>query len=323
MKAIRFKKYGNPQVVLELAEMDKPIPKGNELLIRIKASTINDFDWSVVSGKPYVYRLLFGLFKPKKQIPGMELSGIVEGRGPDVERFKVGDAVYGDISNYGWGTFAEYMCINEKAVCKKPAGMSFETAAAVPHASLLALQALRDLGKIKEGQKILINGAGGGVGSIGVHIVKLFTTDITGVDSEEKFEMMRSNGYKHLIDYRKEDFTQNGIVYDLILDCKSGKPSLSYLKSLKPRGKYVTVGGKPWNLIKLLFWGKILSLFSSKKLLILALKPNKGLDFIEELIIQNKIKCVIDGPYTMKEIPGLIQYFGNGDHKGKIVIRME
>lgn len=322
MKAIVIEKYGLPEQVLEVQEVEKPVPKENEVLITIQATAINDYDWSIVRGKPYLYRLLFGWFKPKHQIPGMELSGVIEDVGSKVENFKIGDAVYGDISNYGFGTFAEHLCINERAVIKKPDELNFEQAAAIPHASLLALQAIRDIGEIEEGQKILINGAGGGVGAVAIQLARYYRCEVTGVDAGEKHDMMRFCGVDHVIDYKKENFTKNGKQYDLILDCKTDKSAFSYLRSLMPNGKYVTVGGKPGSLIKLLFWSKVISLFSAKKLHLLSLKPNRGLDFIGQFFRENKIKCVIDGPYSMEDTPRLIQRFGEGKHKGKIVIKM-
>lgn len=320
MEAIQFEKYGSPEKVLKFKEVEKPTPKENEVLIKIRATTVNDYDWSLVRGKPYLYRLMFGLFKPKHQISGIELAGLIEDIGSEVTGLKVGDAVYGDISEYGFGTFAEYISINEKAVIKKPNELSFEEAAVLPHASTLALQALRDLGKIKQGQNILINGGGGGVGTIGLQIAKLYNCVVTGVDSGEKLEMMKSIGFDFVIDYKKTNFTKNGEQYDLILDCKTNKSAFSYLKSLKPNGKYVTIGGKLSSIIKILFWSKLALLFSTKKLQILGLKPNKDLEYIGELCKQNKIKCKIDGPYSLEEIPGLVQYFGEGKHLGKIVI---
>ena len=321
MKAIIFEKYGLPKKVLSVKEVTVPIPKESEVLIRIKATAVNDYDWSLIRGKPYMYRLMFGLFKPKNSIAGMELSGLVEEIGLNVKKFKVGDAVFGDISNFGFGTFAEYICINENAIIKKPDGLSFEEAAALPHASTLALQALRDLGGINEGQKILINGGGGGVGTIGLQLAKLHNCEVTGVDSQEKLDMMKTLGYDNVIDYKKINFTKTGEQYDLILDCKTNKSVFSYLKALKPGGKYVTIGGKLDKLIKVLFWSKVLYFVSTKKLLILSLRANEGLEYICELLIQNKIKCEIDGPYSLEETASLVQYFGDGAHKGKIVIK--
>ena len=322
MKTLQYIEYGLPEKVLKITDVEKPVPQKGEVLIKIHSTTTNDYDWSAVQGKPFIYRLLYGLKRPKKQVPGMELSGVVEKAGDGVKKFSTGDAVYGDISNYGFGTFAEYICINENAVVKKPADISFEIAAALPHASLLALQALRDVGKIKKGEKILINGAGGGVGTIGIGIARSYNCEVTGVDSGDKLEMLKRYNFDHVIDYRKEDFTRLGVQYDLILDCKTSKPIHSYLRSLKPGGRYVTVGGNPGSLISLLLWGRILTMFSKKKLQIVSLKPNHGLGDVEELYRKGDIQPVIDGPYTMIEIPQLIQYFGEGKHKGKIVINM-
>lgn len=321
MKAVHFEKYGLPEKVLRIKEVAKPTPKENEVLVKIHTTAINDYDWSIARGKPYLYRIMFGMFKPKHTIPGMELAGTVEDIGSKVQGLKIGDAVFGDTSDYGFGTLAEYICINEKALVKKPDDLSFEEATAIPHASTLALQALRDIGNISQGQKILINGGGGGVGTLGLQLAKLHNCEVTGVDSNKKLEMMKSMGFDLVFDYKKINFTKNGEEYDLILDCKTNKSAFSYQRSLKPNGTYVTIGGKLSSLISVLFWGKIVSLFSSKKLRILSLKPNKDLDYICELFSQNKIKCKIDGPYFLEETPRLIQYFGEGKHKGKIVIK--
>ncbi|MDN3687011.1 NAD(P)-dependent alcohol dehydrogenase [Cyclobacterium jeungdonense] len=323
MKAVQFITYGNPERVLDVREVDKPIPKNHEVLVQIRATAINDYDWSLVRGKPYLYRLLFGLFRPRVQIPGMELAGMVDAVGSDVTRFTVGDAVFGDISEYGFGTFAEYVCVDANALVKKPDNLSFEEATAVPHAFCLALQALRDLGQLTKGQKILINGGGGGVGTLAVQLAKLEDCVVTGVDSGEKLEQMKAIGYDHVIDYKKTNFTKNGDTYDLILDCKSNQYPWSYLRALSPNGIYVTIGGNPAGLINLVLFGKVLSLFSTKKLLILSLKSNRSLDFFLELYDQKKINIIIDGPYLLKDTPRLIQYFGEGKHRGKVVIKGE
>lgn len=322
MKAIICEAYGPPEKVVRITERPTPSPKDNEVLISIKTTAVNDYDWSMAMGKPYLYRLMFGLLKPKQGLLGMELSGTVEAVGAKATKFNIGDAVMGDTSEYGFGTFAEYISINEKAVIPKPQALSFEAAAALPHASCLALQALRDIGQIKEGQKILINGGGGGVGTIGLQLAKLYNCEVTGVDSQEKLAMMTSLGYDHVIDYKKVNFTRAGETYDLILDCKTNKAALSYLKALKPNGKYVTIGGKLSGLIKVFLWGKLVPLFSNKRLKVLALKPNIGLDYILELMVQDRIKCTIDGPYPIEGAGRLIQYFGDGKHKGKIVINI-
>ena len=321
MKALKFERYGAPEKVLEIKSVDKPIPKDREVLVKIHTTAINDYDWSLVRGKPYLYRLMFGLRKPKHQIPGMELAGSVEETGANVQRFTIGDAVFGDTSQFGFGTFAEYMCIGERALIRKPDALSFEEATSIPHAFTLALQALKDMGQMTKGQKILINGGGGGVGTLGLQLAKLHSCEVTGVDTGEKLEMMKSIGFDHCIDYKKTNFTKNGEKYDLILDCKTSLPAMSYLRSLKTNGKYISIGGKLTSLLGVFFWGKLIPLFSSKRLRILSLIPNKGLDYFVELYEQNNIKSNIDGPYSLEQIPGLIQYFGEGKHKGKIVIK--
>ena len=323
MKAVLFEKYGDPEKVLSIREIEKPIPGKNEVLVKIYATAINDYEWSMVSGKPCLYRLFYGLTKPKHQIPGMELAGIVEDRGENVSDFDVGDAVFGDISEYGFGSFAEYVCINEKALLKKPEALPFEEAVAVPHAFGLAFQALYEKGQMSKGQKVLINGGGGGVGALGLQLAKMKDCEVTGVDSGEKLDMMLSLGFDYVIDYTKCDFTKSGVKYDLILDCKTQRSAFSYVRSLKPKGKYISIGGKIVSLLGVFLWGKIVSLFSSKKLAILGLKANKGLDLYVQLFEQNKIKTQIDGPYALGEIPRLLNYFGKGKHKGKIIVKTD
>lgn len=319
MKAIVCAKYGLTSD-LQFVEVAKPVPKSNEVLIKIHATAVNDYDWGIISGKPYVYRLLFGLTKPKRPIPGMELAGVVESVGNSVTHLKNGDEVYGDISNYGFGSFAEYICVNEKAVVLKPGMMSFEDAAAIPHASMLAYQAIIEKGEIKPGQKILINGAGGGLGTFGLQIAKTFNAEVTGVDTTEKLEMMSSLGFDYVIDYRRQDFTKNGKLYDLVIDAKTTRWPFAYLRSLTKNGKYVTVGGFLHRILQVLiikFW---IGLFTKKQLHIVALKPNRDLDYIHKLYAAGKIKPIIDGPFALSESAAAIQYFGEAKHKGKVII---
>ena len=319
MKALVFKKYGSPEV-LQLREITKPTPEENEVLVRIHATAVNDYDWSMIRGKPYLYRLLFGLLKPKHQIPGMELSGTIEALGTNAKSFKIGDHVYGDISTYGFGGFAEYVCINEKALVIKPDKMRFEEATAIPHAATLALQGLVDAGDIKKGQKILINGAGGGMGTFGLQIAKLYDAEVTGVDTGDKLKMMEEIGFDHIIDYKKEDFTKNGQKYDLILDAKTTRSTFDYLRALSSKGKYVTVGGYLNRLFPMFLLKPWISIFSTKRIQIVALKPNKDLNYISELFEAGKIRPVIDGPFNLSQLPEAIQYFGEGRHQGKVVI---
>lgn len=321
MKAIFCSHYTSPEK-LEAKEVPTPIPAKHEVLVKIHATAINDYDWGMVRGKPYLYRLIFGIRKPRRPIPGMELSGVIKDIGEGVTKFKKGDAVYGDISEFGFGSFAEYIAINEKAVVLKPDAMSFEEATAIPHAALLAYQGLVVKGKIQKGQKILINGAGGGVGTFALQIAKMYGAEVTGVDTGEKLHNMKAIGYDKIMDYKKENFTKRGERYDLILDAKTSQPTWAYLKALKPKGKYVTVGGTAGKLILFGLSNGLISILSGKKFQLLALQPNQGLDVINQLYAEAKIKPVIDGPYAFHEIPRLIQYFGEGKHTGKVVIKI-
>src|SRR5688572_27542609 len=240
MKAIVYYKYGTPDN-LELKEIDKPIPKEDEVLIKVFAVSINDWDSGLLHGD-FINRMLNGLRKPKRKILGSDIAGRIEAVGKNVTQFKTGDEVYGDLSGQ-WGGFAEYVCAQEKFLAPKPATMSFEEAAAIPQAAMLAVQGLIDRGKIRQGQKILINGAGGGVGTFGIQIAKLYGVEVTGVDHTNKLDMLRSLGFDHVIDYTREDFTRNGQRYDLVLDAKTNRPMSHYSRALAPKGAYVTVGG--------------------------------------------------------------------------------
>lgn len=319
MKAIVYERYGPPEV-LELKEVEKPTPKEDELLIKVHAASVNDWDWGLVRGKPFVIRMINGLLKPKNKIPGVDIAGKVEVVGRKVKKFQPGDDVFGDISECGFGGFAEYVCVRENALALKPANMTYEEAATIPHAAMLAVQGLIDKGKIQQGQKLLINGAGGGVGTFGVQIAKLYGVEVTGVDSSDKFDMMRSMGFDHVIDYKQEDFTKNGKQYDLILDAKTNRSVFDYARSLSPNGNYVTVGGSLGRLFQALLLAPLISVFRKKNISILGLKPNKDLAYMNKLFEEGKVKCVIDGPYKLSEVPKALRYFGEGKHKGKVVI---
>ena len=321
MKAIVYTRYGTPDV-LELKEVDKPIPKYDEVLIKVHAVSINDWDWNLLQGAPFINRMLNGLLKPKKKILGSDIAGRIEAVGKNVVQFQPGDEVFGDLSG-DWGGFAEYVCARENALALKPASMTFDEAAAIPQAAMLAVQGLRDKGQIQSGQKLLINGAGGGVGTFAVQIAKLYGVEVTGVDSSGKLGMMRSMGFDHVIDYTQEDFTKNGQCYDLILDVKTNRSIFDYTRALSPNGIYVTVGGAMTRLFQAFFLGPLISMISKKKIRIVGLKPNKDLAYMNELFEAGKVKPVIDGPYKLSEVPEAIRYFGEGNHKGKVVITLE
>jgi len=319
MKAIVFEKYGLPDV-LQLKEVETPSPKDNEILIKIFAVSLNDWDWQLLQGIPFANRLDNGILKPKKQILGCDVAGKIVAVGKKVDKFQPGDEVYGDLCRNGFGGFAEYVCAPKNALTLKPASMTFEEAAATPQAGMLAIQGLRDKGHIQSGQKILINGAGGGVGTFGVQIAKLYGVEVTGVDSTGKLDMMRSIGFDHVIDYTKENFTKNGQCYDVILDNKMNRSIFDYIRALRPNGRYVVTGGSSAHLCQAFFFGPWISMCSKKNVHVLLLKPNKDLTYINELFEAGKIKPVIDGSYTLPEVPKAMHYFGEGNHKGKVII---
>jgi NADPH:quinone reductase-like Zn-dependent oxidoreductase len=321
MKAIVFTKYGSPDV-LELKEVDKPSPKDNEVLIRVHAASLNDWDWAALHGVPFVNRLMFGLLYPRKQILGSDIAGRIEAVGKSVRQFQPGDEVFGDLSGH-WGGFAEYVCARENALVLKAPSMTFEQAAAIPQAAMLALQGLRAMGRIQPGQKLLINGAGGGVGTFAIQIAKLYGVEVTGVDSPGKLAMLRSMGATHVIDYTQEDFTRNGQRYDLILDVKTTRSILTCARALSPNGTYVTVGGSMARLFQALLLSPWISMTQNKNIRLLALKPNRGLAYMKELFEAGKVVPVIDGPYELSEVPKAFRHSGEGRHKGKVVITLE
>jgi NADPH:quinone reductase-like Zn-dependent oxidoreductase len=322
MKAIVYERYGPPDV-LQLKEVKKPTPKDNEVLIKVHAASINSWDWELLRGKPFVNRLLFGLLKPKIKILGADIAGRVEAVGRNVKQFQPDDEVFGDLCECGWGGFAEYVCARENTLALKPASMTFEEVAAVPQAAAMALQGLRDKGQIQPGQKVLINGAGGGVGTFAVQIAKSFGAEVTGVDSTKKLDMLRSIGADQVIDYTQEDFTKSGQRYDLILDVAAYHSIFDYKRALSPKGIYVMVGGSSARIFQAIFLGPLISMTGSKKLGILAHKPNKGLDFMKELFEAGKVVSVIDRRYPLSEVPEALRYFGKGHAKGKVVITVD
>jgi len=321
MKAIVFTKYGSPDV-LELKDVEKPTPKDDEVLIRVHAASLNDWDCGALDGTSFVNRLIFGLLKPKKQILGSDIAGRIEAVGRNIHQFRPGDEVFGDLSGR-WGGFAEYVCARENALVLKSPNMTFEQAAAIPQAAMLALQGLRAMGEIQPGQKLLINGAGGGVGTFAIQIAKLDGVDVTAVDGPQKLDLLRSIGAAQVIDYTQEDFTKNGHRYDLILDVKTTRSMFDCARALSPNGTYVTVGGSMPRLLQALLLGPWISMTQNKTIRLLSLKPNKGLAYMNELFEAGKVAPVIDGPYTLREVPDAFRRFGEGRHIGKVVITMQ
>jgi NADPH:quinone reductase-like Zn-dependent oxidoreductase len=322
MKAIVYTKYGSPEV-LRLENVEKPTPKAYEVLIKIHAAALTAGDGIVVEGKPLITRLFTRLTKPKNTIPGKEMAGRVEAVGENVTQFKPGDKVYGDLSVARWSAFAEYVSVPENAVANKPENLTFEQAAAVPESCLVALQALRDEGQIKPGQKVLINGASGGVGSFAVQIAKSFGAEVTAVCSTRNMDLARSLGAEHVIDYTKEDFTQNGKRYNLILAANGYHPISDYRRSLNPEGIYVATGGSMAQSLQASMIGPILSQFGGKKMGGMMVKPNQDdLVFKKELIESGMVKPVIDRSYPLSEITDAFHFVGEGRAQGKVVINV-
>lgn len=323
MKAMVYTQYGPPDV-LQLKEVEKPTPQANEVLIKIHAASVNAADWHVLKADPFIARFDAGLFKPKFPILGADIAGVVESIGTGVTQFKPGDAVYGDLSGCGWGGFAEYVAVPENVLALKPTNISFTEAASVPMAALTALQGLRDRGQIRAGQKVLINGASGGVGTFAVQIAKSFGAEVTAVCSTSKLDMVRSIGADHVIDYTKEDFTRNGQQYDLILAANGYHSLFAYKRALAPNGIYVMTGGTLSQIFQAMLLGSLVSKFGNKKLYGLLARPDPtDLAYMKDLIEAGKVIPVIDRCYPLAETAEAIRYVDAGHARGKVVISME
>ncbi len=320
MKAIVYRRYGSPDV-LELQEIQKPIVREDEVLVKVHAASINAADWHLLRGDPFFLRLYSGLLKPKHKILGADIAGRVEAVGGNVKQFQPGDEVFGDVFECGRGGFAEYVCVSAKALVLKPAGMTFEETAAVPFAALTALQGLRDKGRIQQGQKVLINGASGGVGTFSVQIAKAFGAEVTGVCSTRNLDMVRSIGADQVIDYTQEDFTRNEQRYDLILAANGYHPISDYKRALSPKGIYVAVGGAGAQMFQAMFLGPWMSMTGSKTMCNLLQRPNQeDLLFIKGLLEAGKVVPVIDRRYPLSEVPEALRYLEKGHARGKVVI---
>ncbi len=323
MKAIVFTRYGSPDG-LELKDVPRPEPNDDEVLIRVRASSINSWDWEYLNGTPYVNRLMFGVLKPKpgKQRLGADIAGTVEEVGSRVTRFQPGDEVFGDLWS-NWGAFAEYACAQETALEPKPANVTFEQAAAVPQAGVLALQGLRKGGELQPGQNVLINGAGGGVGTFAIQLAKLAGAHVTGVDAAHKLQVVSALGADRVIDFTVEDFTKAAEPYDLIVDCQGYRSMFDIKRALTPGGTYAMIGGSTARVYQLWLLSLIRPLMlmrETRKLRLVAEGPNKGLADLKALIEAGRLVPYIDSTYRLDEVPDALRYFGQGRHKGKIAI---
>ncbi len=321
MKAILSYQYGSPDV-LNLEEVEKPTPKDDEVLIRVHAVSVNRSDWEGLRGQP-LYARIGGLRKPSNKILGSDVAGRVEMVGKNNRDFQPGDEVFGEMGDYHGG-FAQYVCTRGRAWALKPASMTFEEAAAIPQAGVIALQGLRDKGQVQPGQSVLINGAGGGAGSFAVQLAKYYGAEVTGVDNTGKLDFMRSLGADHVIDYTREDFTKNGKQYDLILDLVAHRSVFAYQRALRPYGSYFFVGGSVGTIFQILLLGPWIGRTTSRKIRILAVQRNReALGAITELCEAGKIVPVIDRQYPLAEVPEALRYLGENRAKGKVVITVE
>ena len=320
MKAIVQHRYGSPDV-LEFQDIDIPTVGDDQVLVRIRAASVNPVDWHEVTGAPYLVRLQGGFRRPKQLVPGTDMAGHVEAVGKDVTRFQPGDEVFGMCA----GAFAEFVSVRERKLALKPSNLTFEQAAAVPVAALTALQGLRDKGRIQAGQKVLINGASGGVGTFGVQIAKSYGTEVTGVCSTRNVDMVRSLGADHVVDYTREDFTRSGDRYDLILDVAGTRSIADRRRALAPRGILVAVGGPMTNnwvgplvsIIPML----IVSRFGSRKMVpMLAKNSKEDMLALRELLEAGKVTPAIERTHPLREVPDALRQVGTGHSRAKIVI---
>ena len=324
MKAIVYTHYGSPDV-LQLNEVERPTPRDNEVLVQVHAVSVNAGDLHVLRADPFLIRLMgYGLLRPKNTILGAAIAGQIKAVGANVTQFQPGDDVFGDVSESGWGGFAEYVCARADAMVLKPSRLSFEEAAAVPVAAVTALQGLRDKGHIQAGQKVLIYGASGGVGTFAVQLAKSFGAEVTAVCSTRNVDIMRSLGADHVIDYTREDFTQNGEQYDLILAANGNRSISEYKRALRPNGTYVMTGGSEKQMFQAMLLGPWLSMTGTKKMGNVMAKPNtRDLGFVKELLEEGLVITVIDRRYPLRETAEALRYLEAGHARGKVVITVD
>lgn len=322
MKAIIHPKYGSPDV-LELKEIDIPKVRDDEVLVKVHATALNAYDWHILRADPFLARLEVGLFKPKKTRLGVDIAGRVETVGRNVRQFREGDEVFGDISGCGGGGFAEFVSVPENVLVKKPSNLSFEEAAAVPMAAVTALQGLRDAGRVQPGQKVLINGASGGVGTFAVQIAKAMGAEVTAVCSTGKVELVRALGADHVIDYTRQDFSQCGRQYSLILGIGGFRSLADYQRALTPQGTYVMVGGKNAQIFQALLLGWLKSRKGGQTVKHFTAIPNqKDLELVKEWLEAGRIKPAVGRIFSLPEVPDAIRHLEQGRAIGKIVVKI-
>ncbi len=323
MRAIVREEYGSPDV-LELKEIEKPVPGDGEVLVEVHAASVNTADLDYLRGRPTAARVASGIRRPRNDRMGLDVAGRVEAVGRGVTTLRVGDDVWADMFDFGQGAFAEYVCAPQKAFTRMPLGVTFEQAATVPHSGVLALQGLLGFGEINPGEEVLINGAGGCVGPFAVQLAKSFGAEVTGVDHGGKFDLMRSAGADHLIDYTSEDFTANGRCYDLILDIVDEHSVLHYRHSLGPGGRYVLIARRLTGFAQAFLLGAGVSMTSHKRLGTFMWRANRrtDLDLIKALLENGKVNPIIDRRFRLSEVPDALRYQEDGHARGKVVITL-
>lgn len=299
-------------------ELPVPVPADDEIQVKVHAVSVNLSDWEFLTGKPYYVRL-FGLLRPRFKILGSDVVGTVTAVGPDVTQFKLGDAVFGDIMEK-CGGFAEYVCAPTKCWALKPPDMSFEVAATLPQTGCIAVQGIREIGQVQPGEKILINGAGGGSGTLAIPLAKSLGAEVTGVDNQHKQDVMRQVGADHTIDYTTTDPTRTGKTYDLILDLAAYRRMSHWRRALKPGGRYFMVGGSVRLMFKLLLWGPINSRLHRKRMGILGVNPHQDLEGLAQLVTRGTITPIIDRKFPLEEAATAVRLVGEGKAKGKLIL---
>jgi NADPH:quinone reductase-like Zn-dependent oxidoreductase len=321
MRAVVRERYGPPDV-LRVTDVETPVPKDRHVLVRVRAVSLNLSDWEGLRGKP-LYARIGGVFRPRRPILGSDIAGRVEAVGAGVTLFEPGADVFADILDH-LGGFAEYVSVPETVLSPMPAGMTYEEAAALPQAGVIALQGIQARGNVEPGQKVLINGAGGGSGSFAIQLAKLCGAEVTGVDNAEKLEFMRSLGADHVIDYTREDFTANGRRYDLILDLAGYRKPSAYARSLAPGGRYLLVGGAMSTLLRVLLFGPLTGRGEGKRIRVLAVRLGaQHVTPLVELCRAGQVRIVIDRRFRLDEVPEALRYLGEGHAKGKVVVTVD
>jgi NADPH:quinone reductase-like Zn-dependent oxidoreductase len=322
VRAITFYEYGGPSV-LRLEERPDPVPRSGQVLVGVRACALNAADWHLLRADPFIVRFMVGLFRPRHNVLGCDLSGVVEAVGPDVTRFKVGDAVMGDLGSSGWGAFAERVCAPEKVLTLKPENVGFDGAAAAPLAGMTALQALRRYGQLTSGERVLVNGASGGVGTFAVQLAKVLGGKVTAVCSPRNVETARSLGADEVIDYTQTDFTRGTDRYDLIVAANGYHRLRDYMRALAPGGRFLMTGGAGKQMAEAIFLGPFASLGSGKRAGFVSMRSNlEDLEFLRDRLADDSVRSVIDRSYPLEKVPEALAYLEEGHARGKVVIEV-